>query len=197
MQVAGECGEAEVVTQPPQTAETFWARIRRPLRTLADVDPKFSQAIGRSYKGEDRVADLTTEIDHSACWLFRGAPNKDGYGMCAPPVGCSGSRLVHRIAWELTYGTVPPPLEQTCGNRLCCNPSHLAEAKHREKVRVRRPRPSDVFLALVWAWSRREGLELSAEDVMRVITHRSISDAARRSEEWELYFPADARVLPE
>lgn len=101
------------MTQQPQTAATFWARVRRPL------------------------LDGTTTPDPGVCWLFRGAPNPDGYGMCAPPVGCSGSRLAHRIAWELVYREVPPPLEQTCGNRLCCNPNHLRPAKHREKVRVK------------------------------------------------------------
>ncbi len=61
------------------------------------------------------------------CWLWqRGARN--GYGRFA--VTRDDIRTAHRVAWELTNGTIPEGLNvcHNCpdgDNPACCNPSHL------------------------------------------------------------------------
>ena len=66
------------------------------------------------------------------CWLWTGIVNRDGYGRYNARInGRTVNRSAHRIAWELIYGPIPDGLQvrHKCpggGNRLCCNPAHLA-----------------------------------------------------------------------
>jgi hypothetical protein len=58
------------------------------------------------------------------CWEWQGTRLPDGYGM----VYWNGkSRRVHRLAYMLTYGPIPPGLHvcHACDNPPCCNPEHL------------------------------------------------------------------------
>lgn len=59
--------------------------------------------------------------DQSACWPWRGARDKDGYGRLG-----RGLRA-HRFAFERTYGPIPNGLQvcHRCDNPPCCNPAHL------------------------------------------------------------------------
>jgi hypothetical protein len=59
------------------------------------------------------------------CWLWQGHRNTRGYGQfnidATHPVGA------HRIAYELTYGPIPPDLHccHHCDNPPCVRPDHL------------------------------------------------------------------------
>lgn len=74
-------------------------------------------------------ARFWSKIDRSggpaACWEWRGAL-LNGYGRNGS-VGPGGSRLAHRIVWELTRGEIPAGLCacHRCDNPTCCNPAHL------------------------------------------------------------------------
>jgi hypothetical protein len=58
----------------------------------------------------------------NGCWNWRGSLYRNGYGKY-------GSRgyMAHRLAYELTKGSVPEDmcLDHTCRNRSCINPDHL------------------------------------------------------------------------
>lgn len=59
-----------------------------------------------------------------SCWPFLGVRDHKGYGRLHTQ---AGSRLAHRVAWELTNGELQANLcaLHTCDNPPCCNPSHL------------------------------------------------------------------------
>lgn len=60
------------------------------------------------------------------CWLWTDKPIASGYGKLSTGHG-SSPILAHRLAWQLANGDIPEGLfvKQQCGNRLCCNPTHL------------------------------------------------------------------------
>lgn len=43
-------------------------------------------------------------------------------------------KRAHRVAFELTHGSVPAELDHLCGNRDCVNPSHLDPVSHRTNM---------------------------------------------------------------
>ncbi len=64
----------------------------------------------------------------TACWVWEGAPTKDGYGQAANRKKWEGKRkYAHRVSYECFVGPIPEGLEidHLCRNRRCCNPSHL------------------------------------------------------------------------
>jgi hypothetical protein len=68
--------------------------------------------------------DKTTNPD--GCWMWKAYCDKRwGYGYVG--VGNGKIQLSHRVAWELTNGTIPEGFEvcHSCDNPPCCNPSHL------------------------------------------------------------------------
>jgi hypothetical protein len=68
-----------------------------------------------------------------ACWMWRGARNRDGYGN----VKVAGATVgAHRVAYLLAYGHLEPgrELHHICGNRACVRPDHLQEVTDREHI---------------------------------------------------------------
>lgn len=71
-----------------------------------------------------------SKVDRSdvsdACWEWQGRRTAFGHGHAYSP---SRRRAVgaHRMAYELTFGTIPPGLviRHKCDNPPCCNPGHL------------------------------------------------------------------------
>lgn len=68
------------------------------------------------------------KVDKSGdCWIWTGHKDKKGYGHI-----CSGGHtgpmpLAHRVAWELTYGSIPEGMcvLHHCDNPPCVRPEHL------------------------------------------------------------------------
>lgn len=62
----------------------------------------------------------------TACWLWTGARDRDGYGVIDAPDYARQLRA-HRVAYELAHGRIPAGKQvmHTCDNPTCCNPNHL------------------------------------------------------------------------
>lgn len=80
------------------------------------------------------------------CWEWQAGRHKFGHGKFRLPTGHIGS---HRMAWQLTYGPIPPGMWvlHHCDNPPCCNPRHLylgtAQDNTRDReVRGRHPHPA-------------------------------------------------------
>lgn len=88
-----------------------------------------AQFWGRFNRNGTLPAGMTTR-----CWVWRGARNHDGYGMCRMirVTGVRNHRTIHRIAWLLTRGPIPRGKEvcHRCDNPPCGNPGHLFLATH-------------------------------------------------------------------
>lgn len=80
----------------------------------------------------------------ATCWFWTGYRYKNGYGYVRRN---SKSRLVHRVAYELTNGTIPAEMTvdhtchttackggDTCPHRPCVNPAHLEAVSFQTNV---------------------------------------------------------------
>lgn len=91
--------ECYVADQTAPIADRFWPKVNK----QGPVDPN----------------------TRTRCWVWTCSVNHKGYGQFWIP----GRRpaKVHRVAWELTYGAVPPDANvlHRCDRPLCVNPGHL------------------------------------------------------------------------
>jgi hypothetical protein len=73
-----------------------------------------------------RFEENGAKAGENECWLWKQKPGAAGYGRLSMGKG-NNPVLAHRVAWELSCGPIPKGVRvrQKCGNRLCCNPSHL------------------------------------------------------------------------
>jgi hypothetical protein len=81
-----------------------------------------------------------------SCWFWRGSLNPQGYGQFS--IRTSIPRVAHRVAYELTVGSIPEgmvldhlchePIEcrdgPLCIHRSCVRPDHLAVVTNRQNV---------------------------------------------------------------
>jgi len=67
---------------------------------------------------------------NTGCWLWEGAPNKDGYGRVR-------SVLAHRLFYERFVGSIPSGhvVCHKCDTPPCVNPDHLFVGLQRDNVR--------------------------------------------------------------
>lgn len=67
------------------------------------------------------------------CWTWKGCLSTKGYAQVR-----INNRLwtVHRLAYEMLVGPIPPGLvvDHLCRNRACCNPVHLEPVTSRENT---------------------------------------------------------------
>ena len=71
----------------------------------------------------------------TGCWRWRGALDKDGYGVLTHrPVGVSSR--AHRASYWLFVGGLDRrlTLDHLCRNRACVNPEHLEQVSDRVNV---------------------------------------------------------------
>jgi hypothetical protein len=73
----------------------------------------------------ERLWSQVLKTEGNACWLWQGRVNNMGYGLIT--LGHHTTRLVHRIAYELTYGPIMPGVHclHRCDTPQCCRPDHL------------------------------------------------------------------------
>lgn len=66
---------------------------------------------------------------NSGCWLWIGAPDKDGYGMFQHE---GGVRRAHRFAYRNLSAEIPRALviDHLCRQRCCVNPAHMEPVTH-------------------------------------------------------------------
>jgi hypothetical protein len=71
------------------------------------------------------------------CWPWLGATNERGYGVIRRGGRARGQNYVHRVAWEIEHGPIPPGLEidHLCGTRGCVNSRHMALVTRAEHMR--------------------------------------------------------------
>lgn len=83
----------------------------------------------------ERLRRFWGRVDKSGdCWLWTGAQFKSGYGLVKWE---ARTRKAHQIAWELTRGPLPFPLEpdHLCRVRNCVRPEHIEWVTHAENIR--------------------------------------------------------------
>ena len=85
----------------------------------------------------ERILKKVT-VRTDGCWQFTGAVWR-GYGRIHVD---SGTRLVHRVAWEAANGPIPDGLtiEHRCNNTLCVNTEHMELVTRAENARRARMR---------------------------------------------------------
>ena len=65
----------------------------------------------------------------TGCWHWRGQISNSGYGrILLKTEGGNHMESAHRASYIAFIGPIPEGMyvRQTCGNRLCINPDHLA-----------------------------------------------------------------------
>ncbi len=69
------------------------------------------------------------EVTKLGCWSWLKSKTSDGYGQLTEK---GVYWAAHRYSFTCVYGDIPKSLiiRHTCGNRSCCNPSHLLTGTH-------------------------------------------------------------------
>lgn len=67
------------------------------------------------------------------CWVWTGDTQRGGYGRVWFD---GGTKLTHRVIYELLLGPIPKGLciDHLCRNRVCCNPGHMEVVTYSENV---------------------------------------------------------------
>lgn len=81
----------------------------------------------------ERIEAQSSPEPNSGCLLWMGSANRTGYGFMSRP---TGSRLVHRIYYELVKGPIPVGMVlcHKCDVPACINPTHLFLGTHNDNM---------------------------------------------------------------
>jgi hypothetical protein len=81
---------------------------------------------------QQRINKHSEPVTECGCWIWTGAVNNAGYGICASESKKTSS--AHRVSYEAFVGKIPEGMiiAHACDNRLCVNPAHLWLATHKE-----------------------------------------------------------------
>lgn len=73
-------------------------------------------------------------VTADGCWLWAGAPGKNGYGRISVE---NTVRYAHRVSYETFVGPIPQGLtiDHLCRVRMCINPGHLEPVTLAENTR--------------------------------------------------------------
>lgn len=103
--------------------------VHKQLRTLTTMRPEGTP------KGSSRVLPVAPIADRfwskvdtdGDCWEWQAAKNPKGYGFFGLGRRGDGHALAHRVAYELTTGSIPDGLcvLHKCDNPGCVRPDHL------------------------------------------------------------------------
>jgi hypothetical protein len=76
-------------------------------------------------------------VRSNGCWLWSRSTDEHGYGTLRWPTSRDKIRKVHRIAYELTQGAIPPGMQvlHRCDVPTCIRPSHLFLGTHTDNMR--------------------------------------------------------------
>lgn len=96
----------------------------------APAKGKFGRVCSMSCRlKEKKIVDLDT-----ACWIWLGAANRDGYGS----IGVEGKKtmLAHRVSYLEFRGEIPEGAKvlHHCDNPSCINPEHLFLGSQKDNV---------------------------------------------------------------
>jgi hypothetical protein len=89
------------------------------------------------YELNHRLGDHIV-LDPGGCLIWTGTMSVHGYGVMHRE---RGSRLIHRLAYQLVNGPIPEglDLDHLCRNRACFNPDHLEPVTRGENIRRGHP----------------------------------------------------------
>ena len=77
--------------------------------------------------------DMTQPLDDSGCWIWQGQVSNSGYGRTKIRGADNTVKMVsaQSVSYQQFVADVPDGylVKQSCGNRLCINPQHLALMK--------------------------------------------------------------------
>ena len=95
---------------------------------------KFRQGHGGRRPIADRFWAKVDRGSPTDCWLWTAGTLRGGYGAFSPESGRQAS--AHRVAYELTHGSIPDGLvlDHLCRTPACVNPAHLEPVTHRENT---------------------------------------------------------------
>lgn len=85
---------------------------------------------------EERFWSKVDRRGPDTCWPWLASIAYNGYGRFGIHSQGGTMTTAHRVAYELAVGPIPAGLvvDHLCGNRACCNPSHLQAVTQRVNV---------------------------------------------------------------
>jgi hypothetical protein len=115
------------------------------------------------------------------CWIWLGYRSREGYGQIGLPGG--GVGLVHRVAYELTYGPIPAGIFvcHRCDVPPCVRPDHLFLGTQADNMRDAAEKGRARGVAGIRNWNAR----LTSEEVERI---RALDDAGMPRKKTALLF---------